>query len=179
MKGNYIDLKSVKLSGSGLEAKYVQNGTELNMKCKAPVHPDLREVFKQLVPYFVDVCEFNESDGIDFNNLDDPKTVVDLKKYTVSGLTISGSENSLSIVFIGHKLLESVKTLYVNSPRVNISEGIPDIDENKAYHLRELCQDIVFEVEEYVINRKYAVQEQCLPFKDDDKSDPFEEGENG
>lgn len=162
MKGNIIDLKSVKLNGSGLEAKYVLQGKEVNLKCKEPVHSDLREAINRLIPFLVDICEFKNDD---------------VTKFSVSGITISGSDNTLSVQIIGHKLLESVKTLHVNSPRVNISTDGNDLDAVTADRLREIVQDIVFETEAYVIEGKYAVKEQSLPFKDNN-DDPFDD-DNG
>lgn len=174
MKATRIDLKSVKINGLGIEAKYMQEGKELSVKCKEPIHPDLRDAFDKLKPYFVDICEMEEADDINWKNLDEPETVAALGNYSISGLNMSGSDSAFCISISGHRLLKSVKTLNINSPRMNISNENTEYDSDRSQYLRDICQQIAFETEAYIIDRKFAYTEQALPFKDDD-TDPFEE----
>ena len=105
MKANQIDLKSVKINSIGLEASYVYDGKEIKVKGKDPIHPDLRSAINALVPYFVEVCEMHEAEGIDWKNLEGSVTSEACIKFSVSGIELGGSENTLGLTIIGHKLL--------------------------------------------------------------------------
>ena len=179
MKATQIDLKSVKINGVGLEASYVYDNKELKAKGKEPIHDDLRNAVKKLTPYLMEVCEMSEAENIDWNNLEGSITSEACLKFGVGGITISGSEAQLSVTISGFKLLKTNKTLFFNTPRVFINLENEDHYE-RCEELREIVQDICFEAEAYIINHKYAVYQQELPFKDDDGEgeDPFNgEGE--
>lgn len=179
MKANQIDLKSVKINGIGLEASYVYDNKELKAKGKEPIHDDLRNAVKKLTPYLMEVCEMSEAENIDWNNLEGSITSEACLKFGVGGITISGSEAQLSVTISGFKLLKTNKTLFFNTPRVFIDLENEDHYE-RCEELREIVQDICFEAEAYIINHKYAVYQQELPFKDGDGEgeDPFNgEGE--
>lgn len=177
MKANQIDLRSVKINGVGLEASYVYDNKETKVKSKEPIHDDLRNAVNALKPYLMEVCEMSETDGIDWNNLNGSITSEACIKFGVNGITISGSDKQTSVTISGFKLLKTNKTLFFNTPRVFIDMENEDHYE-RCDELKEIVQDICFEAEAYIINHKYAVYQQELPFKDDDGEDPFNgEGE--
>lgn len=168
MKANQIDLKSVKLSGLGIEACYMFDSKEFKAKGKDTIHPDLAKAIKALVPYLVEVCEMQEADDIDWKNLDGSKTSEACIKYGVSGISLSGSESTLSLTISGHKLLKTNKTLVLQTPRIMLSDDADDGYERKG-ELIDLVQTICFEAEAYIIDRKFGYQQGSLDFKDDDE----------
>lgn len=170
MKANQIDLKSVKINGIGLEASYVYDNKELKAKGKEPIHDDLRNAVKKLTPYLMEVCEMSEAENIDWNNLEGSITSDACLKFGVGGITISGSEAQLSVTISGHKLLKTNKTLNLNTPRVMLDLENEDHYE-RCEEVKDIVQDICFEAEAYIINHKYAIVQQALPFKDDDDDD--------
>lgn len=170
MKANQIDLKSVKINSIGLEASYVYDGKEIKVKGKDPIHTDLRSAINALVPYFVEVCEMHEAEGIDWKNLEGSVTSEACIKFSVSGIALGGSENTLWLTIIGHKLLKTNKTLNLNTPRVMLDLENEDHYE-RCEELKDIVQNICFEAEAYIINHKYAIVQQALPFKDDDDDD--------
>ena len=179
MKANQIDVKSVKISGAGLSSSYVYDQKDIKAKGKEPIHPDLRNAIKRLTPYMMEICEWSEAENIDWKNLEGGVTYEACIKFGVDGITISGSDNQIGVTISGFKLLKTNKTLFFNTPRVMISLEHEDHYE-RCEELSEIVQDICFEAEAYIINHKYAVYQQELPFKDNDGEgdDPFNgEGE--
>ena len=176
MNANQIDVKKVKMNGNRLDASYWYDQKEINVKGKEPFHDDLRKAMNALKPYFVEICEQSEAKDIDWNNLDGTKTSEACIKFGVSGVAISGSGSTESVVISVFKPLKTNKTLFFTTPRVIISEENDDRYE-RYEDLKQLLQVICFEAEDYIINHKYSeFKLPELPFKEDD-DDPYSENE--
>ena len=172
MRVNVIDVKSVKISGNGLSSSYVYDQKDIKAKGKEPVHDDLRNAIKKLVPYMMEVCEWSEAENIQWDNLDGTATSEACIKFGVDGITISGSDKQTSVIISGFKLLKTNKTLFFNTPRIFIDVENEDHYE-RCEELYDIVQDICFEAEEYIVNHKYAVYQTSLDFKDDEGDNPF------
>lgn len=177
MKANQIDIKKVNIGGIGLSAGYVYDNKDIKVKGKEPVHPDLKNAVDKLRPYMMEICEMQESEGIDWKNLEGSITSEACIKFGVSGIQLSGTDKQTSVVISGYKLLKTNKTLFFHTPRIFIEVEHEDHYE-RCEEVKEIVQEICFEAEAYIINHKYAVYQQELPFKDGDDDDPYS-GEGG
>ena len=126
---------------SGIFLAYEYNIQENNVSNKnktqstAPIHDDLRNAFKKLIPHFILLTEELPEDkmkGIIENDLQLPEDIE--KKYQVNAFSLSGSEDNQSITSSpSQKIYDS-----------NI-EGYKFTDE-----LRDALEHLVSEVQEYM-----------------------------
>ena len=69
-----IQVKKATLSGVGLNIEYVDElDNKVSLKGENPVHDDLRNAFKELVPYFADLTEQAETQPLNWDNPFDQK----------------------------------------------------------------------------------------------------------
>lgn len=172
METQDIKIKKAKLSRGGcVEASYIDaDGNEIALKGKNKCHNDLRVSLEALVPFFADLTEQKEADRIDWSNLDNPENVDLLKKLDVTGLSIGGDDNNRIITMTGRRTLLTSRVLNLNSPGVEMESETfewPHIDDFDL-----AVQGFIFEVKEYILNRKWEVVQGVLNFEAD-TDDPF------
>ncbi len=166
-----IKIKKAKISRSGtVEAVYIDaEGNEIAIKGTNKCHNDLRVAFARLIPFFTDLTEQKEAAMINWDDLEGEETVEALRKMDVTGISIGGSEQSPFITMTGRRTLFTSRILNLNSPGVEMDsetfewEHIDDFD--------VAVQAVLFEVREYILNRKWEVAQ--LEFDFEDNGDPF------
>lgn len=166
-----IKIKKAKLSKGGcVEATYIdEDGNEITLKGKNKCHNDLRVAFAALVPYFADLTEQKEADGIDWDNLDGADTVECLRKLDVTGVSIGGDENNRIVTMTGKRTLLTSRVLNLNAPGVEMESETFEWSHIDDFDLA--LQNLIFEVKEYIVNRKWEVEQKTL--FDGDPDDPF------
>lgn len=167
-----IKIKKAKLSKEGtVEATYIDaDGNEIALKGKNKCHNDLKVAFSHLVPYFADLTEQKEADMINWHELESAENVDILRKMDVTGISIGGDENNRIVTMSGKRTLFTSRILNLNAPGVEMDSEMfewPHIDDFDI-----AIQDVVFEVKEYILNRKWEVVQGELNF-DGDPDDPF------
>lgn len=171
METQDIKIKKAKLSKGGtVEASYIDaDGNEITLKGKNKCHNDLRVALSALVPYFADLTEQKESDKIDWDNLETAENVELLRKLDVTGLSIGGDDNNRIITMTGRRTLITSRVLNLNAPGVEMESETfewPHIDDFDL-----AVQDFIYEVKEYIQNKKWEVAQPSL--FDGDPDDPF------
>lgn len=167
-----MDWKKINLRGSRmLNVVYTSHdGDVINMAGANIVHKDLREAMRALIPHMVLLAEQPESMCM---TLEDLREELDKEKdnrlvgYSVNGITFKDG----SIMISGSRMLKRGDFLSVQTPIISL------VDDDKYEHLEELSLDIEnvkYEAEEYVTNRKWGLKEGTLDF--DEAGDPFTEG---
>lgn len=171
-----IEIKKAKLSkGGAVEATYIDaDGNEITLKGKHKCHNDLRTAFARLSPYFADLTEQKESDRIDWDDLESAGNVDLLRKISVSGISIGGDSNNRIITMSGSRTLFTSRVLNLNAPGIEM-----DSETFEWNHIDEFdvaIEDVVYEVKEYIVNRKWEVVQQDINF-DANPDDPFADAE--
>lgn len=171
METQDIRIKKVKLSKGGcVEASYTDaDGNEITLKGKNKCHNDLRVALAALVPYFADLTEQKEADGIDWNNLESAGNVDLLRKLDVTGLSIGGDENNRIITLTGRRTLITSRVLNLNAPGVEMESETFEWNHLDDFDLA--VQDVIYEAREYILNRKWEVLQTTM--FDGDPDDPF------
>ncbi len=167
-----IKIKKAKLAKGGtVEATYIDaDGNEISLRGKNKCHNDLKVAFAHLVPYFADLTEQKESDSIDWSELESALNVELLRKLDVTGISISGDENNRYITLSGKRTLFTSRILNLNTPAVEM-----DSESFEWSHIDDFdiaVQDVIYEVKEYIVNRKWEVVQNTLDF-DGNPDDPF------
>lgn len=138
-----------------------ENGDTVTIEGKNLVTKDLTNAFRDLVPHLTFLCEQKEA-GVRMDEL--PDSIY--STLEVSGYTIGGSDDSLGVTLIGKRFLKSKKVLNLSAPFTMFN------NENEEYfYAFELSQTIDacnYEVEQYLFEKKWAVVQQELPFKEEE-----------
>lgn len=171
-----MKIKKAKLSKGGtVEATYLDaDGNEITLKGKNKCHNDMRVAFARLVPFFADLTEQKEAEKIDWDELECAENVEALRRLEVTGLSIGGDDNNQFITMTGKRTLLTSRVLNLNAPGVEMESETfewPHIDEFDV-----AVQGVLFEVEEYIVNKKWEVVQGTLNF-DGDPDDPFANAE--
>lgn len=178
MEESEIKIKRAKLSKGGtIETTYIDDdGNEVTMKGKNICHNDLKTAFSALVPFFTDLTEQKEADRIDWSNIHSADNVDLLRKIEVNAISIGGSDTVPFVTMSGRRILMTSKNLNLNSPGVEL-----DSEDNEWPHVDDFdlaVKNLMYEVEEYIVNRKWGVMQTELNF-DGNSDDPFAEpGQN-
>ena len=166
---------------SGIFLAYEYNIQENNVSNKnktqstAPIHDDLRNAFKKLIPHFILLTEELPEDkmkGIIENDLQLPEDIE--KKYQVNAFSLSGSEDNQSITITGFKVLSNDRIVSFSSPSQKIYdaniEGYKFTDE-----LRDALEHLVSEVQEYMDGKQAPkIKVGTFDFPEDEDGDqPF------
>ena len=165
---------------SGIFLAYEYNIQENNVSNKnntqstAPIHDDLRNAFKKLIPHFILLTEEMPEDkmkGIIENNLQLPEDIEN--KYQVSSFALGGSEDNQTIIISGHKVLSNDRIVSFSSPSQKIYdsniEGYKFTDE-----LREALEYLISEVQEYMDGKQAPkTNVGTFDFPDDDETEAF------
>ncbi|MBD5199423.1 MAG: hypothetical protein HDS83_03430 [Bacteroidales bacterium] len=166
-----IQIKKAKLAKNGcVEATYVDyEGNEITLKGNHKCHADLKIAFAALVPFFADLTEQREANKIDWYNLDSEENENLLHKIDVTGISIGGDTNNKFITLTGRRTLSTSKILNLNSPGIDMGSETLEWDHVDEFDLAVMA--LLHEVEEYIINKKWAVAEPSL--FDENPDDPF------
>ena len=175
METQEIKIKKAKLSKGGcIDESYIDaDGNEITLKGKNKCHNDLRVALAALVPFFADLTEQKEADGIDWHNLESAENVDLLRKLDVTGLSIGGDDNNRIITMTGRRTLITSRVLNLNAPGVEMESETFEWGHVDDFDLA--VQGFVFEVKEYIVNRKWEEPQANLFNIDSD--DPFAEVE--
>lgn len=169
-----IKVKKAKLSKGGtVEASYIDaDGNEITLKGKNKCHNDLRVAFAALVPFFADLTEQKEADGIDWNDVECAANVDLLRKIDVTGISIGGDDNNRIVTMTGKRTLFTSRVLNLNAPGVEMESETFEWSHIDDFDVA--VQGLIYEVMEYIVNRKWEVVQAQLNFEGD-PDDPFDE----
>ena len=177
MDNKEIEIKKAKVkSGMFLAYEYSERTllaqNNVAMSSDAPIHPDLENAFKKLVPHFALLTE-EVSQGIVAGTIEQNYPFHELlDKFTVTGFSLGGSGDSEGVVIIGNKELVTGKKVNFNSPFQTFYD-----DSSEAYpYTHELKQDVnavIYEVEQYMEGKQADPPMKSLfdGFEDDEQED--------
>lgn len=148
-----ITIKKAKIQ-KGIFLSYSYNLKERDVENKidassdAPIHVDLRNAFKKLIPHFAlileeisqEVAETAMFQEIEYEEDQDP-----LEKYFVTGIAISGTIDSEGVVISGSKMLKSGDVVSFPTPFMKWDDKYVFMSE-----LTELIEELKQEVLEYL-----------------------------
>lgn len=167
-----IRIKKAKLCRGGcVETTYIDaEGNEITLKGKNKCHNDLRVALAALVPYFADLTEQREADSIDWNNLDSAENIDLLHKLDVTGVSIGGDDGNRIVTTTGKRTLVTSRVLNLNSPGVEMESETFEWPHIDGFDMA--LQGFIYEVKEYVVNRKWEAIQTEIDFGEDSE-DPF------
>lgn len=166
-----IKIRKAKLAKGGtVEATYIdEDGNDVTLKGKNICHPDLKTAFAGLVPFLADLTEQKEAEFIKWDNLDNPETVEKLRYLEVTGFSVTDDDVNPMVTLIGKRTLRTSKVLNLCAPATALNT------DTESY---EMCEELdtalqicIFEVKQYIIERKWQVKQNTLDF--DNPEDPF------
>lgn len=168
----HVKVKKAKLcKGGSVEASYTdQDGNEITIKGKNKCHNDLRVALAKIVPFFADITEQKEADSIDWDNLDSAENIDLLRKLEVTGVSVGGDDNNQIVTLTGKRTLFTSRILNLNSPGIELDSETFDWSHTADFDIA--VQGFFYEVEQYIVNRKWEVVQAELDF-DGNPDDPF------
>lgn len=172
-----IVIKKATIKGSlFLSYEFEQTDVDVKNRIKtssdAPIHDDLRNAFRALIPHFTFICEEVKSDklvGKAIKNPDsyllDPETAPDQTffKYRVIEFSIIEKDGDEKVYLKGSKKLESTKEISFSTPGVSLF----DQDYKFISELNDAIDILKEEVLAYM-QGKSAPKSQMEMFGDDD-----------
>lgn len=166
-----IKIKKAKLTKGGtVEATYIdEDGNEITLKGKNTVHVDLKTRLSELIPYFAELTEQKEAERYDWDNPDCQGNIDLMRRLDVSGVSLGGDDNCPIATLTGRRALMTSKVLNLNTPPTDL-----DADDSgwpRAEDFRFAIDAFFYEVEQYILERKWAVKQAELDFENED--DPF------
>jgi len=150
-----------------IDANYSNDVTK---KCDNIVHADLKAAFQDLIPFLVTITEQPEAKLFNAGNINAESLPEDIQKeiakYTVTGYTHGGSDESAGVTLIGIKCLKSGQVLNLIAPFTKFQD-----DNTDGYpfgcELGMAIQGCDWEVSEYLFNEKYGIKQETLDFDGD------------
>ena len=118
---------------SSLFLSYDFEQTDLNAKhnnkttSDAPIHDDLRQAFRALIPHFVFMCEEINDEKIIADAIENPEDYLKdeesskypaFLKYYVSEFTLQGKGDATKLKIFGSKRLEDFKSISWTAPEI-------------------------------------------------------------
>ena len=166
-----IKIRKAKIAKGGtVEASfYDRDGNDITLKGKNICHPDLKAAFAGLVPFLADLTEQKEADRIDWYNLDDAETVESLRYLEVTGFSISEDDVNPMVTLIGKRTLRTSKVLNLCAPATALNTDTESYE--RCTELDTALQVCIYEVEQYITERKWQIKQAELNF--DNPDDPF------
>lgn len=166
-----IKIKKAKLTkGGSIEATYMdEDGNEITIKGKNPAHLDLKTRLAELIPYFAELTEQKEADRYDWDNPSAQDNIDLMRRLDVTGVSMGGDDNNPIATITGRRTLMTSKVLNLNTPPTEL-----DSDDGgwvRADDFRFAIDAFFYEVEQYILERKWAVRQTELNF--DNEDDPF------
>ena len=174
-----IIIKKAKIIKNGcLEVAYTnEEGDEVVLKGANPVHQDLKDAMKRLVPFLCDLTEQKESERFDWGNPESDENQELIRRLDVAGVTISGADAFVSCVLTGKRtLVVTNKVLNLNTPPITFDEDAENYE--RLSELNEAVDAVIEEAKLYVLEHKYSVIQTSMEFEGTDN--PFgDDGEAG
>jgi hypothetical protein len=172
-------IKKAKIIKNGcLETTFIDDeGNEVNLKGANPVHSDLKDAMKRLVPFLCDLTEQKEAEKFDWFAPDSEANADLVRRMDVTGVTISGSDSFVSCVLTGRRtLVVTNKVLCLNTPPITLEEEAENYE--RLSELNEAVDAVIEEAKLYVKEHKYSAVQTTLDFEGTEN--PFgNEGEAG
>ncbi|WP_027381849.1 hypothetical protein [Epilithonimonas caeni] len=136
----------------GYTAKENEVENKIKQDSDAPIHEDLERAFDNLIPHFIIITEESEvteklkrlitrPDNEDFILPEDIE-----KKYKVTGISISGSEDNQGVTISGYKNLNTGKSVSFDTP----NQKFDDEDYEFSQELYDAVEHLKSEVLEYM-----------------------------
>ena len=166
-----IKIKKAKLTKGGtIEATYIdEDGNEISIKGKNTVHVDLKTRLAELIPYFAELTEQKEADRYDWDNANSQENIDLMRRLDVSGVSLGGDDNCPIATLTGRRTLMTSKVLNINTPPTDLDAD--DSGWSRAEDFRFAIDAFFYEVEQYILERKWAVKQAEFDF--DNEEDPF------
>lgn len=166
-----IKIKKAKLvKGGTVEASFFdEDGNDVTLRGNNICHPDLKNAFATLVPFLADLTEQKEADFIDWDNLEDEATVERLRYLEVTGFSITDDDVNPMVTLIGKRTLRTSKVLNLCAPATALNMDAESYD--RCDELDTALQVCIFEVKQYITERKWQIKQNELNF--DNPDDPF------
>lgn len=127
-------------------------------ECGAIIHNDLLAALSKLKTHLVVLTEQPEADNVTKSNIDEFDLSL-LANYTITGYSLSGSDEDAGATIIGQKLLKSGSVLNLTSPLTKYTD-----DYDYAEQLGIDIESCNYEVKEYVFNNKFGVKQETFDF---------------
>lgn len=162
---------------SGIFLAYEYNLEEAGVSAKnktqstAPIHEDLENAFKKLIPHFILLTEELAAEKLEDVIINGDLIPEDIEtKYSVQEFAFGGTEDSKTVVISGYKVLSNDKTVSFSTPSQKLYE---DRDGYKFdEELRNTLDLLVEEVHEYM-DGKSALRNEVGVFDFDNEDDAF------
>ena len=172
-------IKKAKIVKNGcLEVAYTDDeGNEVVLKGANPVHQDLKDAMKRLVPFLCDLTEQKEAEKFNWDNPESEENAELIRRMDVAGVTISGADSFVSCVLTGRRtLVVTNKVLNLNTPPITLDEDAENYE--RLSELNEAVDAVIEEAKLYVIEHKYSAIQTSINFEGTDN--PFgDDGEAG
>ena len=167
-----MNITKAKLNKGGtLEVSFVDDdGNDVCMKGKNPVHNDLKARLVALVPYFAELTEQREVPMIDWSDLDSEENADLLHRLSVTGVSIKGDDIDRQCVLVGKRTLSTSKTLNLCTPLTGFDNETETYE--RCDDLRDAVDAFLFEAGLYVTEKKWSVVQAEINF-DGNPDDPF------
>jgi hypothetical protein len=176
---NVVVKKAEIRSSLFLSYEYDQKDAEVSNSIKtasdAPIHDDLRNAFKALIPHFVFICKENTDEKIILDAIENPDDYFgfkdevkheDLLNYRVYGFQLGKNDESVTIS--GAKFLTLGSEIAFTTPKIKFDSTYKFVSE-----LQQAVDTLKQEVLEYM-SGKQAEKAQLEMFGEEDEEE-FEE----
>lgn len=158
VKGKTLAVTFTTTDADGNEAKH-------QVEYQSPIHPDLRNAFKELEIHFGLITEWiDKKDVPDIENFD-PALV---EKYHVTSFSIGGKEDDPGITITGYRIQSTGKAFPMNAPFQLFNEPESSASAYKYVdHLEGVLMRLNIEVEKYLDGKHEEDAQQELEFPDE------------
>lgn len=173
-----IEIKSAKVkSDLFLAYSYTQKEEHRvnnhDTKSDAPIHPDLRHAFNNLVPHLILLAgQTMKEDAVSILSNESETTEEMLENYKVTAFTIGGSGESEGVTITGYKILANGKKINLNTPFTKFH------DDNDSYaydsELIKTIEDLKEEVLAYMSGKQAESNQTAMDFDEFAPDDEFE-----
>ena len=166
-----IKIKKAKLTKGGtVEATYIdEDGNVISFCGNNPAHVDLKTRLAELIPYFAELTEQKESEKYDWDNIDCQDNIDLMRRLDVTGVSLGGNDNNPIATLTGRRTLMTSKVLNLNTPPTELDSD--DSGWPRAEDFRFAIDAFMYEVQLYIVERKWAVKQTEIDF--DNVDDPF------
>lgn len=171
-----MKISKVKLNNGGtLEVAFVDDdGNDVSLKGKNPVHEDFKERLNALIPYFAELTEQREAPMIDWNDIESIENEDLLHRISVTGVSVKGFNGDRQCVITGKRTLSTSKVLNLNTPLTGFNIDTESYE--RCEDLRDVVDALMYEAKLYVVEKKWAVVQKEIDF-DGNADDPFAEAQ--
>ncbi len=145
-----------------------EDGNEITIKGKNPAHVDLKTRLTELIPYFAELTEQKEADRYDWDNPSTQENIDLMRRLDVTGVSMGGDDSNPIATITGRRTLMTSKVLNLNTPPTELNSD--DGGWIRADDFRFAIDAFFYEVEQYILERKWAVRQTEFNFDNEDDS---------